>query len=136
MEKRPGKSPAFAGLAVVLAIITLTGCSTARAPTDALTRADLRIRLAREAGADEASSLDLRRAAEKIEKARGAMSAGRQDEARRLAESAQVDAELAEVKAEAEVLRRAADHLRRRVDAEQSDAERESRKPLSRLPGQ
>jgi hypothetical protein len=78
--------------------------------------------------------MDLKRATEKLERANQAMTAARYDEARRFAESAQVDAELAEAKAETAIVRRAADDLQRRVDAVQTDAERESRKPLTAKP--
>ena len=121
---------------IIAAGVILIGCATTRPPTRALTRAELGVRAAREAGADEASSLDLKRAADKLEQAKKAMAAERYEQARRLAESAQVDAELAQAKAEGEVVRRAADQLQRRVDAIQSEAERESRKPLSPPRGQ
>jgi hypothetical protein len=135
IRKFPGKFTAVISCVMAATIILLSGCSATKPPTQALTRAEFGVRAAREAGADETSSIDLKRAAEKLEKAKKAMSAGRYDEARRLAESARVDAELAEAKAEAETMRRAADQLQHRVDAVQSDAERESRKPLTALPG-
>lgn len=131
-----GKLAAFAGCATAVAGMTLTGCVAGQPPTQVVARAEFGVRSAREAGADEASSPDLKRAAEKLEKAKSAMAQQRYEEARRLAESAQVEAELAEAKAEAEIMRRAADELQRRVDAVQSEAERESRKPLRPPPGQ
>ena len=80
--------------------------------------------------------MDLKIAREKLEKAKQAVAARRYDDARRLAESAQVDAELAEAKSEAEIVRRAADDLHRRASALQTEAERESRKPLTTVPHQ
>ena len=80
--------------------------------------------------------MNLTIAVEKLAKAKQAMAAKRYDDARRLAQSAQVDAELAEAKAEAEIVRRAADDVHRRVDALQTEAERESRKPLTTAPKQ
>ena len=80
--------------------------------------------------------MNLNIAVEKLAKAKQAMAAKRYDDARRLAQSAQVDAELAEAKAEAEIVRRAADDVQRRVDALQTHAERESRKPLTTAPKQ
>ena len=132
---RPRQSrTAFLGAALV--VLALAACSTTKAPTDALSRAESGIRAAREAGANETASLDLKRAAEKLARARQALAADRYDQARRFAESAQVDAELAEARAEMEIVRRAADDLQRRVDTVQTDAERESRKPLTPKPGQ
>ena len=78
--------------------------------------------------------MNLKIAGENLEKAKQAMAAKRYDDARRLAVSAMVDAELAEAKSEAEIVRRAADDVQRRVDALQTEAERESRKPLTAAP--
>ena len=116
---------------VMIAILTFNGCSTTKPPTDTLAKAELGVRAAREAGANELAPVDMKRATEKLERAKQAMAAERYDDARRLAESAQVEAELAEAKAEAEIVRRAADDLQRRVDALQTEAERDSRKPLT-----
>ena len=116
---------------IIIAISTFYGCSTTKPPTDTLAISELGVRAAREAGANELAPVDMKRAAEKLERAKQAMAADRYDEARRLAESAQVEAELAEAKAEAEIVRRAADDLQRRVDALQTETERDSRKPLT-----
>jgi hypothetical protein len=62
------------------------------------------------------------------------MAADKYTEARRLAQSAQVDAELAEAKAETTVMRRAADQILRGADKPATEAERESRKPLAAQP--
>jgi len=105
-------------------------------PTDTLAKAELGVSAARDARADELSPMDLKIAREKLEKAKQAMAAKRYDDARRLAESAQVDAELAEAKSEAEIVRRAADDVQRRADALPTEAERESRKPLTAVPNQ
>ena len=119
---------------VLIGIVALSGCSTSKPPTDTLAKAELSVRDARDAKADELAPMNLKIAGEKLEKAKQAMAAKRYDDARRLAESAQVDAELAEAKSEAEIVRRAADDVQRRVDALQSEAERESRKPLTTVP--
>ena len=105
---------------ILIGIVALYGCSMSKPPTDTLAKAELAVRSARDARA--------------LERAKQAMAAKRYDDARRLAESAQVDAELAEAKSEAEIVRRAADDVQRRVDALQSEAERESRKPLTTVP--
>lgn len=120
--------------ALMVAALMASACSTTKPPAGGLARAELGVRDAREAGATETSSPDLTRAAEELERAKQAMAAGRNVEARRFAERAQVDAELAEAKAEAAMMRRAADELQRRVDTVQTEAERESRKPLTAQP--
>ena len=75
--------------------------------------------------------MDYKNARDKLAKAKLAMAAERYEEARRLAESAQVDAELAEAKAEAEIVRRAADQLWKKSEVPATKAERESREPLT-----
>ena len=121
---------------VLSGTIGLSGCSMSKPPTDTLAKAELGVSAARDARADELSPMDLKIAREKLEKAKQAMAAKRYDDARRLAESAQVDAELAEAKSEAEIVRRAADDVQRRADALPTEAERESRKPLTAVPNQ
>jgi hypothetical protein len=78
--------------------------------------------------------MDLQRAREKLEASKRAIAAKKYEEARRLAEGAQVEAELAEVKAETEITHRAAAELRRRIDALRVEAERRSTKPSSTAP--
>src|SRR5262245_61778956 len=119
---------------LVTAVIILSACSTTKPPTETLARAELGVRAASEARADELAPVDLKIARDKLEKAKHAMASSNYDEARRLAEAALVDAELAEAKAEAEIVRRAADDMQRRVDAHPTEAERESRKPFTTAP--
>ncbi|MGH7782994.1 MAG: DUF4398 domain-containing protein [Candidatus Binatia bacterium] len=115
---------------VAASLTFLYGCSMLeKPPTETLAQAEMGVRAAREARADELAPVDLRSAREKLEKSKEAMAAKRYDEARRLAESAQVDAELAEAKAEAVIVRRAAEEIRAKGDAPPTEAERESRKP-------
>ena len=121
---------------ILIGTVALSACSTTKPPTDTLAKAELAVRSARDAKADELAPINLNIAGEKLEKAKQAMAAKRYDDARRLAESAQVDAELAEAKSEAEIVRRAADDVQRRADALQSEAERESRKPFTTVPNQ
>jgi len=123
----------YASFAFV-ALIFFAGCSTARPPTAILRNAELEVRAADEAKADELAPADLKNARDKLARAKQAMAAERYDDARRLAESAQVDAELAGAKADARVMRQAADRILKKGDAPPSDAESESRKPLSPSP--
>ncbi|MGE5057731.1 MAG: DUF4398 domain-containing protein, partial [Betaproteobacteria bacterium] len=88
--------------------IAFAACSTAKPPTEKIAQVDLDVRAATEARAADFAPVELQKAREKLARARQAMSAQNYDEARRLAESAQVDAELAEAKAETAILRRAA----------------------------
>ena len=109
---------------VILVAFQTSGCSTAKPPTDILSRAEINLRTAAEARADELAPMELQRAREKLEGSKKAMAAGNYEEARRLAELAQVEAELAEAKADAEITRLAADRLRQRGDALRQEMER------------
>jgi uncharacterized protein DUF4398 len=108
---------------VFLFAFQISGCSTAK-PTDTLFSAELNLRAATEARADELAPMELQRAREKLEGSKKALAAGNYVEARRLAELAQVEAELAEAKADAEITRLAADRLRQRGDALRQEMER------------
>ena len=109
---------------IILVAFQISGCSTTKPPTEALASAELTMRTAVEARADELAPMDLQRAREKLERSKKAMASGKYEEARRLAEIAQVEAELAEAKADAEITRRAADGLRQAVDALRQEMER------------
>ena len=118
------------------AAFQLSGCSilplnsgrTAMPTVGAFSKAELSLRTAAEARADELAPMDLQRAKEKLEQARKAMAAGNHTDARRLAEVAEVEAELAEARAEAEIMRLAADNLRRRGDALRQEMEDAARR--------
>ena len=71
------------------------GCSSAKPPTGILSQAELDVRAASEARADELAPMDLQSARDKLEASKQAMTAKKYDDARRLAETAQVEAELA-----------------------------------------
>jgi hypothetical protein len=109
---------------IILFVFENSGCSTAKPPTETLSRAEMDLRAATEARADEFAPMDLQSAREKFEGSKKAMAANRYEDARRLAESAQVEAELATAKAEAELTRRAADDLRRRIDTLRGETDR------------
>jgi multidrug efflux pump subunit AcrA (membrane-fusion protein) len=109
-------------------ILPLNPERTETPTVEAFSKAELSLRTAAEARADELAPMDLQRAKEKLEQARRAMAARRNDEARRLAEAAQVEAELAEARAEAEIIRLAADELRLRSDALRQEIEGAARR--------
>jgi hypothetical protein len=112
---------------IILFALEISGCSLGKPPpTEALSKAELDLRAASEARADELAPMDLQGAREKLEASKKAMAAKKYDEARRLAEIAQVEAELAAAKAEAELTRRAAEDLRRRIDFLRAESERGS----------
>lgn len=98
-----------------------SGCSAAQPPTRILSDAELDVRAASEARADDLAPMDLQSAREKLVGARKAMQENKYEDARRLAENAQVEAELATAKAEAELARRTADIVRHRLDPLRSE---------------
>jgi Domain of unknown function (DUF4398) len=116
---------------IILFVFGNSGCSAGKPPTESLSKAELDLRAASEARADEFAPMDLQSAREKFEASKKAMADKRYDEARRLAEIAQVEAELAAAKAEAELTRRAAEDLRRRIDFLRAESERGSIPALS-----
>jgi multidrug efflux pump subunit AcrA (membrane-fusion protein) len=120
---------------IVSATSHLFGCSTLPSnpgrtePTaEAFSKAELSLRTAAEARADELAPMDLQRAKEKLEQARKAMAVRKNDDARRLAEAAEVEAELAQARAEMEIMRLAADQLRLRNDALRQEIEGAARR--------
>jgi biopolymer transport protein ExbB/TolQ len=120
---------------VILSIFQIAGCSTANPPTESIMRAETALRTAVEARADESAPADLRRARDNIEASKKAAASGKHEEARRLAEAAQVEAELAEAKADAEIMRWAADRLRRSIDALRQEMELGARGGSRGVPG-
>jgi multidrug efflux pump subunit AcrA (membrane-fusion protein) len=111
---------------IILFVFGNSGCSAGKPPTESLAKAELDLRAASEARADELAPMDLQSAREKLEASKKAMADKRYEDARRLAEIAQVEAELAAAKAEAELTRRAAEDLRRRIDSLRAESERAS----------
>jgi len=119
---------------VILSIFQTAGCNTANPPTESIMRAETGLRTAVEARADELAPMDLQRAREKFEASKKAAAVGKYEEARRLAEAAQVEAELAEAKADAEILRWAAAGLRRSIDALRQEMELGARRGSGQMP--
>jgi hypothetical protein len=92
------------------------GCASVPAPKAEVAKADLAYRKAEAVNAAELAPLDARLAREKMEKAKLAMSKGNNQEARWLAEEAEVDALVAEAKARSTRVQRATDLKRGEVD--------------------
>jgi hypothetical protein len=109
---------------IAFCALEIGGCSTARPPTETLSKAEMDLRAAVEARADEFAPMDLQGARDKLDQVKQLVTAKKYEEARRLAEVVQVEAELAQAKAEAEIMRRAAEDLQRRMDALRSENER------------
>ena len=107
-----------------LALTVLAGCSTISPPKDSLAAADLAVQQATKSKAPQYSPLELRKAMDKLDEAKRAMTKEEYVKARRLAEEALVDAQLAEAKADSEDARRTASDVRESLETLRREAER------------
>ncbi|MQY51232.1 DUF4398 domain-containing protein [Rhodocyclus tenuis] len=106
------------GTHVWLAIGTtllLAACASTPPPTEQLAVSTAALESATKAGAGEAAPSDLLLAREKLDRARAAFADGRNDDALKLAQQAELDAHLAEVRARSSKARAAAAELREGV---------------------
>jgi len=111
------------GLALLLTLGPI-GCSTPRKPAQEIEKAELAINTADVSPTPDVASLELRLAREKLERAKTALDEKEYDQARRLAEQAQVDAQLAEAKAESAAARESAVELEHTINSLRNEAER------------
>ena len=113
METR--RKALLAGLTILPALfllIMLNGCAGIPAPTEQMALSTAAVGQAGKAGATEMAPAELQLAREKLDKAKLAMTKEDFDDARKLAEQAQVDAQLAEVKSRSGTAGKAAGELR------------------------
>jgi hypothetical protein len=113
-----------APLVLLAALLCLGACASVPAPQGEVANADLALRKAEAVNAAEVAPLDARLAREKLESARLALQRGRNLEARRDAEQAEVDALVATARARSTRSRALEQELRRDLDALRSEAER------------
>ena len=105
-------------------LILLAACSSTKPPAEKLTRTEAAISQAEQAGAEEYAPLEVREARKKLEKARELSEDEKYEEARRLAEQAEVDAELAEVKTLSEKAQNTVKQLRESIRLLQEEIQR------------
>jgi len=96
--------------------LALTACANEAPPTTQVTLADSTIRDAETAGAVQYSPVELNTAREKLEAARRNMQDDNNEQARRLAEEAEVDARLAELRARTKTTRDAVAAIQSSID--------------------
>jgi hypothetical protein len=101
---------------LVVAALFAVGCASVPEPKGEVANADLALRKAEAVNAAELDPLDMRLAREKLEKARLEMQKGEYEKARRLAETAEVDALVAEARARSTRVQRATQELQQEVD--------------------
>ena len=100
-----------------IAGVLALGCASVPVPTGQVAQADLALNKAEAANASAIDPLDMRLAREKLEKAKLEVKDGKNEEARRLAETAEVDALVAEAKARSARAQQATQELQQQVDA-------------------
>lgn len=109
---------------ILLALTTLAlGCSTPRAPAQAVAQAEEAVARADIGESAEHAPLELRLAREKLEEARTRLRDGDYTEARRMAEQALVDVQLAEAKAGSAQARETARTLRESIETIDREAQ-------------
>jgi hypothetical protein len=104
-------------LAGLAAAALLAGCASVPKPEGEVAKADLALNKAEAVNAAEIDPLDARLAREKLEKAKMEMREERYQQARRLAETSEVDALVAEAKARSTRAQQATQELQQQVDA-------------------
>jgi hypothetical protein len=86
----------------LVCLMSLGACSSTPSPEPALAAGTASVEAARSSGAPELASVEINNARSKLEKARLLAQAGKQKEAIRMAEQADVDAQLARARAGSE----------------------------------
>lgn len=123
-HRRRGLITATVGVALVAAFST--ACASMPPPTQTMAQAELAVRQAEQAQAQQHAPLDLYQAEEKLQTARRAMANEDYLVARRLAEEALVQAQLAEQKAQTAQAEQAAQELQEGVTALRRETDRAS----------
>lgn len=114
-------------LPAIALLIMLSGCASTPAPTEQMAVSAAAVGKAGDAGAGEAAPVEMQMAREKLDKAKVAMTKEEFDDARRLAEQAQVDAQLAEAKSRSGTARKAAGELREGIRVLREELDRKNK---------
>jgi hypothetical protein len=112
------------GLAALGAAALLGGCASVAPPTETIAAADLALRKADQVDAQSHARLETHLAREELERARIALQEGRNEEARRAAEKALVDAQLAEARADSARSRQNEREIREHIEALRTEIQR------------
>ena len=111
-------------IAVLAATLGLAACASVPPPTEAISAAELAVRNVELSDSADYARLDAYQAREKLEEAKHAADDGRNLEARRLAETALVEAQLAQARADAARAEQNVDEIRKNIAAIELEAER------------
>ena len=114
------------GVTVAVAIF-MAGCASAPAPTEQMAISRAAVSNASSAGGNEFAPLQLKSAMEKMDGAERAMAEKKYDQARQLAEQAQVDAQLAEATARSAKAQKAADAVQEDIRVLRQEIDRKTK---------
>lgn len=104
------------GLVMGIAIVFIS-CGSTKPPSEDITRAENTIKQAEQIGAQNYAPLELREARQKLERANKLVEEEKYEEAKRMADQAEIDAELAEAKTLSEKAQKAVHELRESIKA-------------------
>lgn len=111
----------------VAAAIFMAGCASTPAPTEQMVTSRAAVSNASSAGGNEFAPLQMKSAMEKMAGAEQAITDKKYDQARQLAEQAQVDAQLAEAMARSAKAQKAADELQEASRVLREELDRKSK---------
>jgi len=113
---------------VCTTIIGLFGCASETPPINTISTADTALNQAMMVKASEYAPVEMQRAMEKLGRAKQALADEEYEDARRLAEQAQIDAQLAEAKARSGNAREMAQQTQQTIEALRREAETKGRR--------
>jgi len=106
-----------------MAIMGLSGCASETPPINMISTADTALNQAMAVKASEYAPVEMQRAMDKLGRAKEALADEEYEDARRLAEQAQIDAQLAEAKARSENARQMAQQAQQTIEMLRREAE-------------
>lgn len=106
----------------------LFGCASETPPINTISTADTAVNQAMTVKASEYAPAEMQTAMEKLGRAKKALAEEEYEDARRLAEQAQIDAQVAEAKARSENARQLAQQAQQTIEALRRDAETRGRR--------
>ncbi|MBP1151886.1 MULTISPECIES: DUF4398 domain-containing protein [Methylocaldum] len=121
-KPRPGIS------IVCLSAMGLFGCASETPPINTISTADTALNQAMMVKASEYAPAEIQRAMDKLGRAKKALADEKYEDARRLAEQAQIDAQLAEAKAQSENARQMAQQAQQTIEELRREAETRGRR--------
>lgn len=111
-------------LASLCAALGIAGCASTPMPNAEVARAAARVEQARQSGAGQAAPMELKSAEDHLRDARAAVDKKNAEDARALANKAELDAQLAQAKLERQQAEKAAAEVKAATDSLRQESER------------